>query len=114
MFFGGKFGAKRGMYVLLRWLWKWQGLVQREGQARQGCLKRVCPKFRKDAKQIKHTQTLTLRKVGGIVRFLKGWCGAKGWCGNPSGSRPNFFGRQHLTFDKGAKCGGAEQGIVRF
>ena len=21
--------------------------------------------------------------------------------GNPSGSRPNFFGRQHLTFDKG-------------
>ena len=44
MFFGGKFGAKRGMYVLLRWLWKWQGLVQREGQARQGCLKRVCPR----------------------------------------------------------------------
>ena len=68
MFFGGKFGAKRGMYVLLRWLWKWQGLVQREGQARQGCLKRVCPKFRKDAKQIKHTQTLTLRKASGIVR----------------------------------------------
>ena len=33
MFFGGKFGAKRGMYVLLRWLWKWQGLVQREGRA---------------------------------------------------------------------------------
>ena len=25
------------------------------------------------------------------------------WCGNPSGSRPNFFGRQHLTFDKGGK-----------
>ena len=44
VFFGGKFGAKRGMYVLLRWLWKWQGLVQREGQARQGCLKRVCPR----------------------------------------------------------------------
>ena len=22
---------------------------------------------------------------------------------NPSGSRPNFFGRQHLTFDKGGK-----------
>ena len=33
----------------------------------------------------------------GIVRF---W---KGWCGNPSGSRPNFFGRQHLTFDKGGE-----------
>ena len=33
-----------------------------------------------------------------IVRFWKGW-----WCSNPSGSRPNFFGRQHLTFDKGGK-----------
>ena len=43
--------------------------MQREGQARQGCLKRVCPKFRKDAKQIKHTQTLTLRKASGIVRM---------------------------------------------
>ena len=32
---------------------------------------------------------------------------------NPSGSRPNFFGRQHLTFDKGGKCGGAGRGIVR-
>ena len=26
-----------------------------------------------------------------------------GKCDNPSGSRPNFFGRQHLTFDKGGK-----------
>ena len=32
--------------------------------------------------------------VVGIERF-----GATG--DNPSGSRPNFFGRQHLTFDKG-------------
>ena len=79
----------------LRGLWGWRGLVQREGQARHGCLKRVCAKFRKDAKQIKHTQTFALRKVGVIVRF---WAG---WCGNPSGSRPNFFGRQRLTFDKG-------------
>jgi len=30
---------------------------------------------------------------------------------NPSGSRPNFFGRQHLTFDKGGKFS-AEQGYV--
>ncbi len=45
----------------------------------------------------------------GIVRFWNGW-----WCGNPSGSRPNFFGRQRLTFDKGGKCGGAGRGIVRF
>ena len=56
---------------------------------------------------------------------------------NPSGSRPKFFGRQHLTFDKGrawmpeverpefrkdakqaessyGKCGCARRGIVRF
>ena len=73
-----------------------------------------------DAKPTKHTQTLTLRKARcdsadakqahtdvvvtkgerdgakqGVVRF---W---KEWCSNPSGSRPNSFGRQHLTFDKG-------------
>ena len=70
-------------------------------------------------------QHLTFDKGGkcignfrGIVRFGKGWCGRKAWCafkrvvgvtvfgatgGNPSGSRPNFFGRQHLTFDKGGK-----------
>jgi len=40
----------------------------------------------------------------GLVRG-EGW-----WCGNPSGSRQNFFGRQHLTFDKGGKFGGAGQG----
>ena len=45
----------------------------------------------------------------GIVQFWKGW-----WCSNPSGSRPNFFGRQHLTFDKGGKGVGARQRIVRF
>ena len=32
------------------------------------------------------------------MRCWKGW-----WSDNPSGSRPNFFGRQHLTFDKGGK-----------
>ena len=31
--------------------------------------------------------------LGGLVRIGS----------NPSGSRPNFFGRQHLTFDKGGK-----------
>ena len=51
---------------------------------------------------------LALRKARGIVRFWKGW-----WSDNPSGSRTNFFGRQHLTFDKGGKCGGAKQGIVQ-
>ena len=42
-----------------------------------------------------------LRKAKGIVRFLEGLVRGEGWCGNPSGSRPNFFGRQHITFDKG-------------
>ena len=43
----------------------------------------------------------------GIVRFWKVmW--SDGRCGNPSGSRPNFLGRQHLTFDKGG------QGCWRF
>ena len=42
--------------------------MQREGQARQGCLKRVCPEFCTDAKPYKHTQTLALRKAGGIVQ----------------------------------------------
>ena len=37
----------------------------------------------------------------GIVRIWKGWVCGNGWCDNPSDSRPNFFGRQHLTFDKG-------------
>ncbi len=56
---------------------------------------------------------LTTRKAGGIVRVWKGWCGARG-CSNPSGSRPNFFGRQHLTFDKGGKGVGGFRGMVRF
>ncbi len=32
---------------------------------------------------------------------------------NPSGSRPNFFVRQHLTFDKGGKGVSNFRGIVR-
>ena len=92
------------------------------------CAQGLC----KDAKPTKHTQTLTLRKARcdsadakqahtdvvvtkgerdgakqGVVRF---W---KEWCSNPSGSRPNSFGRQHLTFDKGGKFS-ARRGIVRF
>ena len=38
--------------------------------------------------------------VGGFRGVVRFW---KGWCDNPSGSRPNFFGQQHLTFDKGGK-----------
>ena len=33
---------------------------------------------------------------------------------NPSGSRPNSFGRQHLTFDKGGKGDGDFRWIVLF
>ena len=54
-----------------------------------------------------------------MLVVFEGWCGVwKGWCeakgaSNPSGSRPNFFGRQHLTFDKGGKGVGVGQGLVR-
>ena len=43
--------------------------IQREGQVRQGCLS-VCPKFRKDAKPKKHTQTLTLQTPQHKIRHL--------------------------------------------
>ena len=57
-------------------------------------------------------------KSDGDSAVLKGLVWRKAWCafkrvvgmavfgatgGNPFGSRPNFFGRQHLTFDKGGK-----------
>ena len=45
--------------------------------------------------------------LGGLV-----W--GEGRCYNPSGSRSNSFGRQHLTFDKGGKGVGGFRGIVRF
>ena len=47
------------------------------GRGKQGkdalnvCAQGLC----KDAKPTKHTQTLTLRKARGIVRFWEGWCG---------------------------------------
>ena len=56
-----------GVIVLLQRLWEWQGLVQREGQARSPT------KSERDStntKPYKHTQTLTLRKAGGIVRKI--------------------------------------------
>ena len=71
--------------VLLRRLWEWQYLVQQEERA---------PPLRKERE---------------IVRFWKGW-----WSDNPSGSRPNFFGRQHLTFDKGGKNMVWGKGLLSF
>ena len=38
----------------------------------------------------------------------------EGWCDNPSGSRPNFFGRQHLTFNKGGKDMVWGKGLLSF
>ena len=38
----------------------------------------------------------------GIVRFGKGWCGARG-ASNPSGSRPNFFGDSTSPLTRGGK-----------
>ena len=37
-------GGFRGIIVFLQLLWEWKGSVQREERARQGCLKRVCPR----------------------------------------------------------------------
>ena len=39
----------------------------------QGCIKRVCTEFCKDAKQYKHTQTLTLREIGQCTVLLRRW-----------------------------------------
>ncbi len=70
---GGKgVGDFRGIIVFLQLLWEWQYSVQREEQARQGCLSVCAQVLCKDAKPTKHTQTLILRKAKGIVRFLEG------------------------------------------
>ena len=56
------------------------GSIRCNGRSKQGkdalsvCAQGLC----KDAKLTKHTQTLTLRKARGIVRFWKGW-----WSDNP-------------------------------
>ena len=53
--------------------------IRCNGRGKQGkdalsvCAQGLC----KDAKPTKHTQTLAIRKASGIVRFLKGWCGAR-------------------------------------
>ena len=52
-------------------------------------------------------------KSDGDSAVLERFGGGERWRNNPSGSRPNFFGRQHLTFDKGGKGDGTKQGIVR-
>ena len=59
---------------------------------------------------------LATRKAGGIVRFWEGWVRNEGLltevsekrkgygkCGNPSGSRPNFFGDSTSPLTRGGK-----------
>ena len=41
-----------------------------------------------------------------LTRGGKNVVRSEGEASNPSGSRPNFLGRQHITFDKGGKCDG--------
>ena len=48
----------------------------------------------------------------GIVRFWEGWCGAKGGGEAIPPVVAQFFGRQHLTFDKGGKDIVLFEGIV--
>ena len=49
----------------------------------------------------------------GIVRFGKGWGGVRGGVAIPTVVARIFFGRQHLTFDKGGKyCGGSLYAVV--
>ena len=114
---GGKgVGDFRGIIVFLQLLWEWQYSVQREEQARQVCLSVCAQVLCKDAKPTKHTQTLILRKARGIVRFWEGWVRNEGLltevskkrkgygrCGNPSGSRPNFFGDSTSPLTRGGK-----------
>ena len=51
--------------------------MQREGASKARMPEMNAQRLCKDAKPTKHTQTLTLRKARGIVRFWKGWCGAR-------------------------------------
>ena len=49
----------------------------------------------------------TFEMIGGMAAF-----GATG--GNPSGSRPNFFGRQHLPLTREARmwCGARDSAVL--
>ena len=59
-----------------------------------------------------HTD-VSITKSEGDSAVLERVDGGERWRNNPSGSRPNFFGRQHLTFDKGGKDIVRGEGIVR-
>ena len=53
----------------------------------QGCIRSVCTEFYKDAKQYKHTQTLTLRMERRIYSF-----GSDSRSGDVGGGDPSIVG----------------------
>ena len=66
----------------------------------QGCIRRVCTEFCKDAKQYKHTQTLTLRMERRIYSF-GGVCGS----GDNRGGGRGKPGVRCFGSDSGGFCG---------
>ena len=96
-------GDFRGIIVFLQLLWEWQYSVQREEQARQGCLSVCAQVLCKDAKPTKHTQTLILRKARGIVRIWKGWCGARVGAAIPPVVARIFSGDSTSPLTRGAR-----------
>ena len=70
VFVGGWCG--RELVVLLRWLWEWQGLVQREGQARSPTKsERDC----EDAESYKHTNDCSTKSEGDSAeKAVTVWC----------------------------------------
>ncbi len=76
----------------------WLGLTEQQNLTLFRGEARVMVLGKGTAKQAK--RSFKGKGVGGFRGIVRFW---EEWCGNPSGSRPNFFGRQHLTFDKGGK-----------
>ena len=66
----GECGVKRGMDVLLRWLWEWKGLVQREGQARSPT-KSECDSS--NAKPYKHTDDCSTKSDWDSAEWRSRW-----------------------------------------
>ena len=81
-----------------------EGLLTEVSEKRKGCGRKAIPPV--------VARIFSGDSTSPLTREARTWCGARDSAGlgglvrignNPSGSRPNFFGRQHLTFDKGGK-----------
>ena len=81
-----------------------EGLLTEVSEKREGCGRKAIPPV--------VARIFSGDSTSPLTREARTWCGARDSAGlgglvrignNPSGSRPNFFGRQHLTFDKGGK-----------